>query len=111
LAQTHIKKLNYEKILHKRIAIGVVIFGIACLVTVWQRVTVEETYREIGKLEKQLGELEDHNAELEVTFSRLDDFRRLYKIAKEERELIFPQRITVTIPSKYIINGNAKRTK
>jgi len=111
LTQTHIKKSTYEKalrkriaigVVRKRIAIGVVIFGIACLVTVWQRVTVEETYREIGELEKELRALEDRNAELEVTFSRLCDFRRLCKIAEEEKSLVFPPRVTVTIPSKYM---------
>lgn len=101
LARKKTKKSVHEKRLRKRIAIGVAIFGIACLVTVWQRVSVEETLRDIGRLEKQLQELEDRNAELEVTLAQLRDFRRISKIAQEQKGLGFPERITLTIPSEY----------
>jgi cell division protein FtsB len=101
LVKTQSKNPAREKTLRKRIGIGVAIFGMVCLITVWQRVYVEETIRDIGKLEKQLQELEERNNELEIMLTQLRDFRRLHEIAQTQVDLSFPERITLTIPSEY----------
>ena len=76
-------------------------FGVVCLVTVWQRVTVEVTIRDIGVLEKRLKEISDRNSELEVTLAQLRDFRRLHNLAIEKRKMRFPERISLMVPKDY----------
>jgi len=95
------RKTISEKTLRRRIGIGVAIFGVVCLVTVWLRVTAEGRLREIGELEIQLKEIESQNAELQVILVQLKDSQRVLKELKTEDDFIFPEKIYLDIPARY----------
>jgi len=95
------RKSISEKTLRRRVGMGVAVFGIICLVTVWLRVTAEGRLRKIGELEAQLKEIEAHNAELQVTLVQLEDMQRVLKELNAKDDFIFPEKIYLDVPKKY----------
>ena len=90
-----------ENLILKRLTYGVMIFSCVCLFTVWHRVSIEETLRKIGKLEKRLDELQKRNVELEVELTKLTDFKRINKIATSIHRYTYPKKIILSVPEKY----------
>jgi cell division protein FtsL len=81
--------------LRGKMAIGLALFGIACFIKVWQRVSIDQMNRFNWQKRLELRQLKRENALLIVRVEQLKSYERITRIAREQLGLVSATKLTL----------------